>query len=98
MLPTQLEEDGSRSSKAAEDEEMKVVFSKNRDENGLFSRNAAFGAAHEMMMRWKHLSAEQANVFLSRTFDPSYNDFDVLGNGRIAEDEMYKLISQVYKS
>ena len=77
---------------------MKVVFSKNRDDQGLFTRNAAFGAAHEMMMRWKHLSAEQANVFLSRTFDAAYNDFDVLNNGHIAEDEMYKLIAQVYKS
>ena len=98
MLPTQLEEDGSRSYKAAQDEEMKVVFSKNRNENGLFTRQAAYGAAHEMMMRWKHLSAEQANIFLSRTFDAAYNDFDVLDNGYIAEDEMYKLISQVYRS
>ena len=56
MMPTQLEEDGSRSIKPDEDDEIKVALSKNASPENLFSRANAYGAAHDVMKRWNGLS------------------------------------------
>ena len=84
MMPTQLEENGSRSDAANQDDEIKVALSKNVGEGNLFSRNAAWGAAHDVVKRWKHLSGFQANEFLENRFNKAFDAIDVLHNGNIA--------------
>ena len=97
MKPTQEEENGVRSSAATDDDFLAVVFSKYQDENGNMDRPQAYGAAAEVLGSWMHKSSAQMNKIMSFEFDQKFNDLDPNNNKKIAVDEMYGLIRELYK-
>ena len=96
MKPTQLEEDGTRSFAATDDDFLACTFNKFQDERGLLDRSSAYGAAHEVVRKWNHLSPEQANMYLSHRFDQQFDKLDPNKNKFISVDEMYGLVRDLY--
>ena len=98
MVPTQQEEDGTRTIAAADDDFENCTFKKYANKQGLFSRYDALGAAQEIIGTWKHLSTVQINDYMGNgKFDKAYDQFDPNGNGLIAFGEMYRLIQILYE-
>ena len=98
MVPTQQEENGTRTIAAADDEFQTCTFQKYQNKQGLFSRYDALGAAQEIIGTWKHLSNIQINDYMENgKFDKAYDQFDVNKNGLIAFGEMYRLIQVLYE-
>ena len=95
MKPTQLEEDGSRSSAAAEDDFLACTFNKYADGRGLLNKSDAWGAARDVLAKFRHVPRWEAEKLLAQNFDQVWDHFAPNKRQYVSSDEMYRVVSDL---